>query len=283
MLDEAEAVAIAEDRPRKAARTAREPKRRRSIVARLIVTLLTLLVLGGIAVAAYLYWDEIKEFIETFGSPPTTQLTEDPAAAEAAGLLADPADGVRQVGPIPPDALPAGEIQTLGPGQAFLYDEGATDVPGIEGTATWRLIPTAAGPEINAILAFPARNLQIAISIIENNNATPTFTHEIDVLVTAPPDLPHGGIQSVEILATKSTEEAVGDPLVGIARSIPPDFFYFELALEAADQNLTRLRTRGWFDLGITYVDGTRAIFTFEKAPQGEIVFREALTAWAAN
>jgi hypothetical protein len=290
-LAEDEAAAIADDRPRRGAKPgkaapvkAKDGKKRRSMTARLIVFFLTLLVLGAVAVAGYIYRDDVMAFIESFGNAPTNRLTEEaPTEAEAVGLVGDPADGVRQVGPVPPDALPAGEVQTLGPGEAFLYDEGATDAPGIEGTVTWRLIPTASGPQINAVLEYPSRNLQVAISILENHNPVLTFTHEIDVLVTAPPDLPHGGIQSVAILATKSTEDAVGDALVGTARSIPPDFFYFELAPEAVDQNLTRLRTRGWFDLGITYADGTRAILTFEKAPQGEIVFREALAGWAAN
>ncbi|MCW5716947.1 MAG: hypothetical protein KIS68_03845 [Bauldia sp.] len=171
--------------------------------------------------------------------------------------------------------------------EAILYEEGAAGetTPELEATIAWRIVSDPGGPIIAATIEVPERHMTILFSIQENHNSAFGFSHEIDFLVTIDPNYTHpaGGIASIGTLAVKTTEDAIGEPIVGRSQSLPPDFFWIELDPAALSQNINRLRSRDWFDLGIVYANGQRAILTFEKGPDGRQVFLEALTAWAAN
>ena len=172
------------------------------------------------------------------------------------------------------------------PTLAILYEEGAPGAatPALEATIAWRLVNDPAGPIIAATIEVPERHMSIAFSIQENHNAALAFSHEIDFLVTADRNYtpPAGGVASIAQLAVKTTEDAIGQPLVGESYALPPDFFWIELDPAAESENLTRLRSLEWFDLGIVYANGQRAILTFQKGLDGQQVFQEAFAAWAA-
>lgn len=187
------------------------------------------------------------------------------------------------VGSPPASPVPAGPSGPV----AILYEEGpqGNATTELDATIVWRLVPDPAGPIIAATIEIPERRMLIAFSIQENRNTALRFSHEIDLLVTVDPNYMHpaGGVQSIATLAVKTTEDAIGEPIVGVSQSLPPDFFWIELDPAAANQNINLLRSRDWFDLGILYANGHRAILTFEKGRDGILVFQEALAAWAAN
>jgi hypothetical protein len=170
---------------------------------------------------------------------------------------------------------------------AVLYEEGeagaATTV--IEATIEWRIVNDPAGPVISATIEIPERHMSVLFSIQENDRAALNFSHEIDFLVTIDPAYQHpaGGVASIPAFASKVTENAIGEPIVGRSYSLPPDFFWFELDPASMQQNLNRLRDRDWFDVGIVYANGQRAILTFDKGSEGERIFDAAMAAWAAN
>lgn len=271
-------------------------KPKRGIVGRLVVYLIILVILGGIGYAAYYFRDDIRDLIggdqtavETTTPPATTTTT---ATNTVAATTPTTGNDVRVVGPQPADAgatlvNPVGVAADTGPTQAILYEEGAAGdtTPVLDATIAWRIVNDPAGPIIAATIEVPDRHMSIAFSIQENHNAALAFSHEIDFLVTIDPNYTHpaGGVESISQLAVKTSEDAIGEPLVGVSQSLPPDFFWIELDPTAESQNLNRLRSREWFDLGIVYANGQRAILTFQKGLDGQQVFQEALAAWAAN
>jgi hypothetical protein len=272
--------------------------RRRGIGGRLIVYLIILVILAGAVFGAYRFWPDIREWVASLGDGAAVETTDTagPTATPAAGITVagtTPAgNDVRIVGPQPVDAgvtlvNPVGVNADTGPTQAILYEEGAAGetTPELEATIAWRIVNDPAGPIIAATIEVPDRNMSILFSIQENHNAAFAFSHEIDFLVTIDPNYTHpaGGVESIATLAVKSEEDAIGEPIVGRSQSLPPDFFWIELDPAAVNQNINRLRSRDWFDLGIVYANGQRAILTFEKGLDGQQVFQEALAAWAAN
>ncbi len=272
--------------------------RRRGIGGRLIVYLIILVILAGAAFGAYRFWPDIREWVASLGDGAAVETTDTagPTATPAAGITVagtTPAgNDVRIVGPQPVDAgvtlvNPVGVNADTGLTQAILYEEGAAGetTPELEATIAWRIVNDPAGPIIAATIEVPDRNMSILFSIQENHNAAFAFSHEIDFLVTIDPNYTHpaGGVESIATLAVKSEEDAIGEPIVGRSQSLPPDFFWIELDPAAVNQNINRLRSRDWFDLGIVYANGQRAILTFEKGLDGQQVFQEALAAWAAN
>ncbi|MGV8839353.1 MAG: vWA domain-containing protein [Bauldia sp.] len=204
-------------------------------------------------------------------------------AALPAAMEADLAELLAAVDARPP-AIPAA---AAGRRSAILYEEGSAGGVGtaLDATIAWRLVRDPAGPIIAATIEIPERRMSIAFAIQENHNTALWFSHEVDFLVTVDPAYAHpgGGVASITLLAVKTTEDAVGEPLAGLANALPPDFFWIELDPAAVNQNLLRLDGHEWFDLGIVYANGQRAILTFEKGLDGLLVFQEALAAWAAN
>jgi len=275
---------------------AAEKPRRRGIGGRLIVYLVIVVILAGAAYGVYRFWPDIREWVASLGDGPAVETTDTtgtttPAGTTTAGA-ATAGNDVRIVGPQPVDAgatlvNPVGVNANTGPTQAILYEEGAAGAttPTLDATIAWRIVSDPAGPIIAATIEVPDRHMTILFSIQENHNAAFAFSHEIDFLVTIDPNYTHpaGGVESIATLAVKTTEDAIGEPIVGRSQSLPPDFFWIELDPAAVNQNINRLRSREWFDLGIVYANGERAILTFEKGLDGQQVFQEALTAWAAN
>ncbi len=291
-FSEAEAEELAEETRRRPPRPGRgraeaapaagrrRARRKGSSVGRVIMFLIVVGLAGG-GYYAWLKREPLMDFFaERFGGGPAAEAGAD---VPVDGAVSD----VRIVGPQPADAgvlTPVVEPPPLPP-QAIFYEErpDGTGMPGVDAAVEWRLIPDPSGPIVRAVITVPSRGIQIELSIEENRNPAFAYSHEVDILVTIPPDFAGGGIASVTSLAVKSTEEGIGDILAGVSHSMPPEFFWIELAAESAQQNVTRLRTRSWFDLAITYTNGQRAVLTFEKGTAGELAFREALAAWAAN
>jgi hypothetical protein len=204
-------------------------------------------------------------------------------------MAAAAASGDAGAEPLPVSAGDAGSA-TPSPQKAILYEE-PTDssnggVTAINAAVTWQYNKDGPnGPEIEASLEVPERAMTVRFSLHKNSDDTLPASHLIEVTVDTPADFPGKGIDEIPRIVFKPTEEARGQPLVGAAAKVADGFFWIALSANQNDiaSNLDLLRGREWIDLPFVYGNGQRAILTFEKGPQGDHVFAEALAAWGAS
>jgi hypothetical protein len=181
---------------------------------------------------------------------------------------------------------------TGGPQKAILYEEpvdgAAADatVTSVDAEVSWRFVGDGPnGPEVEASLDVPERNMTIRFSLHKNADDTLPASHLVEVVVDTPADFPGKAIGSIPRIVLKPTEGARGQPLVGAAAKVADGFFWIALSAAEADiaSNLSLMRERNWIDLPFVYENGQRAILTFEKGPDGESAFQQAFAAWGAG
>ena len=204
------------------------------------------------------------------------------------------ADGATVAEPIPASASPmdTAAAPTSGVMKAILYEEpvdGASPdatVTAVNAVVTWRFVNDGPnGPQVEASLDVPDRDMTITFSLHKNGDESLPASHLVEVVVDIPADFPGKSIGSIPRIVLKPTESARGQPLVGAAAKVADGFFW--IALSAADNdiasNLSLMRERNWIDLPFVYENGQRAILTFEKGPEGEAAFQQALAAWGTG
>lgn len=191
--------------------------------------------------------------------------------------------------PIPASADPGAASGTQ---KAILYEEpveGAGEnaaVTAIDAAVNWRFVGDGPnGPEVEANLEVPERNMTIRFSLHKNADDTLPASHLVEVVVDTPADFPGKAIGSIPRIVLKPTEGARGQPLVGAAAKVADGFFWIALSAAEADiaSNLSLMRDRNWIDLPFVYENGQRAILTFEKGPDGEAAFEQAFAAWGTG
>lgn len=206
------------------------------------------------------------------------------------GETADAGPAMASAEPIPASSDPSAE--PAGPQKAILYEEpvegaGAdAAVTAVAAAVSWRFVGDGPnGPEVEASLDVPERNMTIKFSLHKNADDTLPASHLVEVVVDTPADFPGKAIGSIPRIVLKPTEGARGQPLVGAAAKVADGFFW--IALSAAENdiasNLSLMRERNWIDLPFVYENGQRAILTFEKGPDGEAAFQQAFAAWGTG
>uniref|UniRef100_UPI0007805E79 hypothetical protein n=1 Tax=Aureimonas sp. AU22 TaxID=1638162 RepID=UPI0007805E79 len=214
-------------------------------------------------------------------SPPPTATTpaETPAAPSAT------------TAPQAPAGAPAVASGTVPVGQrAVFYEERSADREGSQqnGNVVWSLASEppadgqAAEPAIRAVVDVPDTNLKMTLTIRRNADTTLPASHVIEIMFDTPAGFPGGQIENVQRLALKPTEQARGEPLIGVAGKISDGFFIIALndLPQAVQSNLALLGSQEWIDIPIAYASGQRALMSIEKGIPGERVFREAIEAW---
>ncbi|MGR6468571.1 hypothetical protein [Rhizobium sp. PAMB 3182] len=180
---------------------------------------------------------------------------------------------------------------TSGAQKMLLYEEklGQSAPTAIAGTVTWTLQQEASDdgrpePTIQGQLSVPDKGLSALLTIKKNDDASLPASHLIELVFSLPDNFEGGGIDSVQRIAMKKSEQDRGNALVAVPAKITDDFHMIALNDfdEAKKANLELLRTRDWIDIPITYRNGRRALLTLEKGPTGKQVFDEALNKWAA-
>lgn len=176
--------------------------------------------------------------------------------------------------------------------RAIFYEERTANAEGSaeSGTILWSLVQESPGgdlpPEaaIRAEVTIPARDLQLRMTIRRNGDQSLPASHIIEMIFLTSDDFSGGSIDNVLRVAMKDTEQAAGNPLIGIPAKIADGFFLVALSDSSAEveANTTLLRRQSWIDIPITYGSGRRALMTMEKGIPGDRVFQEALRAWAA-
>ncbi|TFF27335.1 hypothetical protein E3C22_02420 [Jiella endophytica] len=239
------------------------------------------------------------------GATPTisSEIGQDPAIvgaenADQAEAGTPPADGEAAQDATPPaetENQPAAENSgQLEVGQkAVFYQEKTEDLPGTQenGTAVWSLVDQpgtdgkAGEPAIQAVVEVPDEKLKLTLTIKRNTDPTLPASHVIELEFDVPQDFTGGSVANVQRLALKETEQARGEPLIGVAGKISDN--YFIIALNNLDQavqnNLSLLENQKWIDIPIAYSSGRRALISLEKGIPGDRVFKDALKAWQAK
>jgi hypothetical protein len=174
--------------------------------------------------------------------------------------------------------------------RAIFYEERTNTEQGSAntGTVVWSLVKESPGGDLPAEAAIrgemniPARNLQLRITIRRNGDKTLPASHIVELIFLTPDNFEGGGIDSVLRMAMKDSEQAPGNPVIGIPAKIADGYFLLALNDGKAEieTNTTLLRRESWIDIPIVYKSGRRALVTLEKGIPGDKVFDEALSAW---
>jgi hypothetical protein len=193
----------------------------------------------------------------------------------------------------PAAATPAGKAFTVpANGQkAYLYEErlGETTPATMQGYVVWEEKRETddngkAEPVIQGKLAIPEQGLTALITFKRNTDPSLPASHLAEIVFSVPKTFPGGGIDSVQRIAMKQTEQDRGDPIVAVPAKIMDDSFMiaFNDFAEVVARNVSLLRDREWIDIPVTYRNGRRALITLDKGTVGKKVFDDVMTEWAA-
>jgi len=250
----------------------------------LIKLLVLLVLLAGIAGAAFWQRHAITSMLASFSSQPTSK----PKDAAQPAVRPKIADRIGQSGETAPNAAnaPAAAVAQ----KVVLYDEDANDPQGKRyvGSALWRTETVSPGPglapelAVRADIEIPERKLRMTWSLRRNTDKALPASHTIEIMFTLPADFPEGGIGNVPGVLMKQNEQARGVPLAGLAVKVTNGYFLIGLSAVDADlqRNIQLLKERDWFDIPVVYASGKRAILAMEKGTPGARAFAEAFRAW---
>jgi hypothetical protein len=189
----------------------------------------------------------------------------------------------------PPNRAPSTNRIEVTKTQAVLYDEDPNS-RGQQyiGSVVWRTEQVKANvgqtkdTAVRADIDIPERKLKMMMSFRRNNDTSLPASHTAELTFLLPLDFAGGGVGNVPGILMKSTEQARGVPLAGLAAKVTDSFFMVGLSNVAVDRtrNLELLKERSWFDIPIVYRNGRRAILSFEKGVSGQHAFDRIFTAW---
>lgn len=191
-----------------------------------------------------------------------------------------------------PKATAAAETPAISQ-KMYLYEERFNDQApaAITGTVVWTLAKESPGgdalpePAVHGEISVPDKGITALVTIKRNADPSLPASHLIEIVFALPGDFAGGGIESVQRVSMKQTEQDRGDPLIAVPAKITDDFFMVALNdyPQAVKSNLDLLKTRNWIDIPITYTNGRRALITLEKGASGTEIFDEAMKAWAVE
>lgn len=177
--------------------------------------------------------------------------------------------------------------------RAIFYEERTSTAQGSAeaGSISWTLVQESPGanlppePAIRADARIPGKDLQLRMTIRRNGDDTLPASHIIEMIFLTPDGFEGGSISNVSRISFKDTEQATGNPLIGIPAKIADGFFLIALGDAPAEieNNLLLLRRENWVDIPIVYQSGRRALLSLEKGSDGEAVFQEVLQGWSQN
>ena len=289
----ASAEPIAPARPAEPLPPPRPPREEGDIYARppraygrIIKYLVLLLVLVGVAGAAYWQRQPIMQMVANYrsASPAPTQQPAQTLAPAVKPKIAD------RIGPGNNASAPATAPAAAVAQKVVLYDEDPNNPQGKRtvGSALWRTETVSPGPglapelAIRADVEIPERHIRMTWSLRRNTDKALPASHTIEIMFTLPPDFPEGGIANVPGVLMKQDEQARGVPLAGLAVKVTNGYFLIGLSAVDVDvqRNLQLLKDEDWFDIPIVYTNGKRAILALEKGTPGARAFEEAFRAW---
>lgn len=218
---------------------------------------------------------------QTPAAPQAPAAPETPAGAETAQAT-PPAAEAPQVEQ--PAAVPVGQ-------RAIFYEERTSASGGSAeaGNTVWSLVQESPGdglpaePAIRADATIPGKDIQLRMTIRRNGDKTLPASHIVELIFLTPDNFEGGTIDNLLRMTMKETEEATGNPLLGVPAKIGDGFFLIALSDGKAetDANMQLFRRMKWVDIPIVYRSGRRALMTLERGVPGDKVFEEALKVWS--
>jgi hypothetical protein len=215
----------------------------------------------------------------------TTPAAAKPAAADAA-TPAVPAAPAAPDTPAVPASVPVGQ-------KAVFYEEKTGTAEGTvdTGAVVWSMVQDSPGADqpaeaaIRGEVNIPDKGIQLKLTIKRNGDKTLPASHIIELAFTVPDGFEGGSIDGVQRVTFKDTEQAPGNPLVGVPANFGDGFFLIALTDEksAVENNLALMSRQSWIDIPLTYKSGRRALISIEKGIPGDKVFQEVFKAWAAK
>jgi len=258
----------------------------------LVAVLLTLFIILGIGLTAYVMRDRIAALTGAQRwLAPQAQRDAAPSRPKITDRIGP--NGQPSTPPAPSQQQQTTPSQQQLPAVAqrvVLYEEDPADPNGKRyvGSAVWRTETVNPGsglaPElaVRCDIEIPERRLSMSVSMRRNTDQTLPASHTVEIMFNLPADFPFGGISNVPGLLMKQAEQTRGAPLSGLAVKVTSGFFLLGLSAVETEKtrNLELLKERSWFDVPIVYNNGRRAIIAVEKGTPGERAFKEAFAAW---
>lgn len=230
---------------------------------------------------------------ETPPAPATVPPGTDAAAPQAPAAPETPAGAeTAQAQPAAP-AQPQGEQPAAVPvGQRAIFYEERTSASGgsaESGSTVWSLVQESPGgdrppePAIRADARIPGKDIQLRMTIRRNGDPTLPASHIVELIFLTPDNFEGGVIDNLLRMTMKETEEATGNPVLGVPAKIGDGFFLIALSDGKAESeaNMQLFRRMKWIDIPIVYRSGRRALMTLERGLPGDKVFEDALRAWS--
>lgn len=150
--------------------------------------------------------------------------------------------------------------------RAILYEQTAKEEgdASVSGTVSWQ--PQREGEAAHALIELPDRDAQISMLIRINNDPDLPASHLIELRFNDPRAL-GGTVRAIPTIVAKPTEQARGEPLVGVDVPVTDRVHWIALSAdeEQRSRNIALLREGKWFDIPILFHDGKRALLTIEK------------------
>lgn len=175
--------------------------------------------------------------------------------------------------------------------KAYLYEErlGQTTPTTSQGYVVWEAKRETGDtgkpePEIQGKLTIPDKGLTALITFKRNTDSSLPASHLMEIVFSVPQNFEGGGIDSVQRVAMKVSEQDRGDPIVAVPAKITDDTFMiaFNDFAEVVARNVDLLRSREWIDIPVTYRNGRRALITLDKGTVGQPIFDSVIKEWAA-
>jgi hypothetical protein len=305
------------ERPRvdMAARPQGDGRRIRSLILGVVLAL----VVGSIAIAAWVLRDDPVELTREAAAPQATPAQENPdnkfsdriggaerpapapspAPAPVAPPVATPAPVTPAPAPAqprpappatqaPPVAAPTQPAVAVAQ-RAVIYEEDVSNPQrpkATPGRVVWRLEAMNAGQGqpletvIRAVVDYPDIGMVLTLTMRRNTDPALPASHTIDLSFVSPGE--GRTVREAGVLLLKSDEAVRATPTAGLPVPVRDNLFLIGLSNLPSDveRNTDLLRNRNWIDLPIRFASGQRAILTFEKGVSGDQVIAEAFSRW---
>lgn len=273
---------------------------RSRLLRNLLVGSILLVVIGLIAVAAFLLRDKPADL-----QPVASEIQEnaqdgaESKFADRVGGEAAPterqAQARRPTAPATPSPVsPQNETDLAIAQRAMLYEEktsATSNTPpnATQGRVVWRLdtVPGEQGQPLETVVRakadFPDAGFSLAMTLRRNLDASLPASHTIELVFTETgPNAAQHAVQDIGLLQGKDEEGARGSPVAGLPVRVRENLFLIGLSSLPNDieRNTDILLRKNWFDVTLKFNSGLRGIVAFEKGGAGTQVLQKAFDQW---
>jgi hypothetical protein len=137
--------------------------------------------------------------------------------------------------------------------------------------------------ELRGLITVPQIGLQAGFDIAPNTIGDLPATHLFRLHLLTASATNGWQISSVQGVSFKATEAERGDPLIGVAGTLPDGFVLATNATKEALKHNLDLMARSWIDVPITLIGGTRALLTLEVTGPARVAFDRAIEDWRSQ